>query len=80
PEGERAVFLGEGGWSAAVPLLDRAERLARVRAAIHRHEGEADPEVRTPMPGTVVSIAVENGQDVEAGQALVSVEAMKMEH
>lgn len=78
--GERTVFLGERGWSVALPVLGRAERLARVRAAIHRHEGEADPEVRTPMPGTVVSVAVEQGQRVEAGQALVSVEAMKMEH
>jgi acetyl-CoA/propionyl-CoA carboxylase biotin carboxyl carrier protein len=80
PAGERTVFLGDGGWSLAVPVLERAERVARLRAAVHRHEGEADPEVRTPMPGTVVSVAVEHGQRVEAGQALVSVEAMKMEH
>jgi acetyl-CoA/propionyl-CoA carboxylase biotin carboxyl carrier protein len=78
--GERTVFLGDRGWSVALPVLGRAERLARVRAAVHRHEGEADPEVRTPMPGTVVSVAVENGQRVEEGQPLVSVEAMKMEH
>ena len=78
--GERTLFLGEGGWSVALPVLGRAERLARVRAAVHRHEGEADPDVRTPMPGTVVSIAVEPGQSVEPGQPLVSVEAMKMEH
>ncbi|GAB4099203.1 biotin carboxylase N-terminal domain-containing protein [Sinomonas halotolerans] len=77
---ERTVFLGEGGWSVALPVLDRAGRLERVRAALHRHEGEADPQVRTPMPGTVVSVSVENGARVEAGQALVSVEAMKMEH
>nr|WP_245827848.1 biotin carboxylase N-terminal domain-containing protein [Sinomonas mesophila] len=78
--GERTLFLGEAGWAAALPVLGRAERLERVRAAVHRHEGEADPDVRTPMPGTVVSIAVEPGQAVEAGQPLVSVEAMKMEH
>ena len=33
-----------------------------------------------PMPGTVVSIAVEEGQDVKAGEALCVVEAMKMEN
>jgi 3-methylcrotonyl-CoA carboxylase alpha subunit len=32
------------------------------------------------MPGTVVAIAVEVGQRVTAGQRLVVVEAMKMEH
>jgi propionyl-CoA carboxylase alpha chain len=33
-----------------------------------------------PMPGTVVRVAVETGAHVEAGQPLVAVEAMKMEH
>lgn len=33
-----------------------------------------------PMPGLVVSIAVEEGDEVEAGQALATVEAMKMEN
>jgi acetyl-CoA/propionyl-CoA carboxylase biotin carboxyl carrier protein len=77
---ERTVLLGEGGWSVGLPVLDRQARLGRVLAAVHRHEGEADPEVRTPMPGTVVSVAVEQGQHVEEGQPLVAVEAMKMEH
>ena len=49
-------------------------------AAIQREEGTADPEVRSPMPGTVVSVAVSNGDTVAAGQVLLSVEAMKMEH
>ncbi|WP_138443745.1 acetyl/propionyl/methylcrotonyl-CoA carboxylase subunit alpha [Sinomonas susongensis] len=78
--GSRTVFLGQGGWSVALPVLDRAQRLARVLGGIHRHDGEASPEVRSPMPGTVVSVAVAPGQSVEAGQPLVSVEAMKMEH
>ena len=33
-----------------------------------------------PMPGLVVSINVEEGQDVKAGEALAVVEAMKMEN
>ncbi len=33
-----------------------------------------------PMPGLVVSIAVEEGEQVEAGQTLAVVEAMKMEN
>jgi acetyl-CoA/propionyl-CoA carboxylase biotin carboxyl carrier protein len=77
------VLLGDGGWSVALPLLDRAQRLERILAAARhgtRRVGEASPEVRTPMPGTVISIAVEPGQDVSPGQPLVSVEAMKMEH
>ena len=33
-----------------------------------------------PMPGLVVSIAVSEGDEVEEGQALATVEAMKMEN
>jgi propionyl-CoA carboxylase alpha chain len=33
-----------------------------------------------PMPGTVVRVAVEQGQQVEAGAELLVLEAMKMEH
>ena len=32
------------------------------------------------MPGTVVSVSVSNGDTVAAGQVLLAVEAMKMEH
>ena len=38
------------------------------------------PEVVSPLPGTVVVVAVSEGDHVEAGDALVVVEAMKMEH
>ncbi|MGB8196735.1 MAG: acetyl/propionyl/methylcrotonyl-CoA carboxylase subunit alpha [Acidimicrobiales bacterium] len=37
-------------------------------------------DVRSPMPGTVVSVATEDGAEVHVGQALVVVSAMKMEH
>jgi propionyl-CoA carboxylase alpha chain len=33
-----------------------------------------------PMPGTVVSVALEVGQQVEAGQPVLVLEAMKMQH
>ncbi|MEN8581348.1 biotin carboxylase N-terminal domain-containing protein [Burkholderia sp. RS01] len=74
------VYVGNGGWSCGLDVLTRESRLARVLAAIEREEGVADPEVRSPMPGTVVSVSVHNGDAVEAGQVLLSVEAMKMEH
>jgi propionyl-CoA carboxylase alpha chain len=33
-----------------------------------------------PMPGLIVSIAVEEGQEIQEGQALCTIEAMKMEN
>ncbi|MGI8522788.1 MAG: biotin carboxylase N-terminal domain-containing protein [Nocardioides sp.] len=40
----------------------------------------ASGSLLAPMPGTVVSVAVEEGADVAAGQTVVVLEAMKMQH
>ncbi|KUM40506.1 biotin carboxylase N-terminal domain-containing protein [Arthrobacter sp. EpRS71] len=83
PGGRNSVqelFVGNDGWSCRLEVLDRAARLRRMLAGIQRDEDAADPEVRSPMPGTVVSVSVANGDTVEEGQPLLAVEAMKMEH
>jgi 3-methylcrotonyl-CoA carboxylase alpha subunit len=40
----------------------------------------ADGDVRAPMPGKVVSVSVKKGASVKQGDALLTLEAMKMEH
>lgn len=40
----------------------------------------AGGEVRAPMPGLVLDVLVEEGEDVEAEQGLLVLEAMKMEN
>ena len=58
---------------AALRFEDVAlERVARSDAAA--------PELRSPMPGSVVAVHAEDGAAVTAGQPVLSVEAMKMEH
>ncbi|KAA0018405.1 acetyl-CoA carboxylase biotin carboxylase subunit [Antrihabitans cavernicola] len=42
------------------------------------HAGDA--EITSPMPGSVIAVQVESGAGVKAGDAIVVVEAMKMEH
>jgi len=37
-------------------------------------------EVKAPMPGTVLSVAVKSGDSVKEGQTLLVLEAMKMEN
>ncbi|MDP9886658.1 acetyl-CoA/propionyl-CoA carboxylase biotin carboxyl carrier protein [Pseudarthrobacter enclensis] len=74
------LFFGNDGWSCHLEVLTREARLERVLAAVQRQEGAADPQVRSPMPGTVVAVPVSDGDTVQAGEVLLSVEAMKMEH
>ena len=45
-----------------------------------RATGEARGSLHAPMPGKVIRVEVEVGATVEEGQALVVMEAMKMEH
>jgi acetyl-CoA/propionyl-CoA carboxylase, biotin carboxylase, biotin carboxyl carrier protein len=40
----------------------------------------ANPKLRSPMPGAVVAVFVSDGDFVEAGTPILSIEAMKMEH
>jgi acetyl-CoA/propionyl-CoA carboxylase biotin carboxyl carrier protein len=42
------------------------------------HSGDAD--IVSPMPGAIVAVGVSDGATVEAGEVVVAVEAMKMEH
>ncbi|MGO4593393.1 biotin carboxylase N-terminal domain-containing protein [Leifsonia sp. 2TAF2] len=74
------VWLARNGRSRPLRLRDRATRLAERLAAVDRGTLAAHPELRSPMPGTVVAVPVEAGARVEAGDTVVVVEAMKMEH
>jgi biotin carboxyl carrier protein len=56
-------------------------RTMRLRKAAEVTGGPAGPaQVTAPMPGKVVEVLVEEGQEVEEGQGLIVVEAMKMEN
>lgn len=75
-----SIWVAEHGIASEVILRDRAVQLADHRATISRPEGAPDPDVRAPMPGTVVAVNVASGDSVLTGQVLLTVEAMKMEH
>ncbi|HHX84275.1 MAG TPA: acetyl/propionyl/methylcrotonyl-CoA carboxylase subunit alpha [Actinomycetales bacterium] len=63
---------GDGGtWDLRLlPLID---------SRIH-DSGAADGEIRSPMPGSVIAVFAADGDEVTAGQNILAVEAMKMEH
>jgi acetyl-CoA/propionyl-CoA carboxylase biotin carboxyl carrier protein len=66
----------EGSW---VRTRD-GDFLVEAPPRIRRGRGPAAPSLASPMPGTVVAAHVADGETVAEGQAVISVEAMKMEH
>ena len=92
-DGENLPASGKVGdvdlWGLCVHQGDRITILGRdEEAAFHILDPRAAPtgtaagggQLVAPMPGTVAAVAVTTGQQVTAGQTLVVVEAMKMEH
>ncbi|GLK85127.1 acetyl-CoA carboxylase biotin carboxylase subunit [Ancylobacter defluvii] len=73
------VALGHRGVAvAAVVYTEREAELAALMP--EKLEPGSGKQLLCPMPGLVVSIAVSEGQEVKAGEALAVVEAMKMEN
>ena len=62
-------------WQGELVQVRRYDAIAEAEAA-HAHHGG----LGAPMNGSIVRILVQPGQSVEAGAALVVLEAMKMEH
>ena len=63
----------------APPHAELARR-RRERSRAGAYGGAGKDAVVSPMQGTVLAVEVEEGQEVEAGQVLCIVEAMKMEN
>jgi biotin carboxyl carrier protein len=73
PEGLTASVAGR---RFAVEVRDPRDASRNSRAAI----GSGRQNVTAPMPGKVVRVLVEKGDQVDVGQGLVVVEAMKMQN
>ena len=82
--GKVTVGLKRGGDDVVVVAAEVAEaRSARVAALAQRARGAAAAgplTIRSPMPGRLVKVLVKVGDKIAAGQAVVVVEAMKMEN
>jgi len=63
-----------------VPTEDGTINARKATKASRRPRATSDNHVTTPMPGRIVAIPVKEGQQVEAGDTLLVVEAMKMEN
>jgi acetyl-CoA/propionyl-CoA carboxylase biotin carboxyl carrier protein len=78
--GKRIEVTLPAGFSAGAPAAGSGGKAAPRRSA-KRGAGAAasGDDLASPMQGTIVKIAVEEGQRVEAGELVVVLEAMKME-
>ena len=76
------VFFELNGQPRTIKVTDRAHG-AGVLGSGQVRQIKADPadplQIGAPMPGTLSSLAIREGQKVQAGDTLLSIEAMKME-
>lgn len=76
-KGDEVAVLVRG----QVTVVDVAdERRLRLRAGAAQFKVEGRQVICAPMPGKVVKLLVQVGDEVKEGQGLVVVEAMKMEN
>jgi biotin carboxyl carrier protein len=83
---EAVVEEHDGLWQVLIrgeqyPVLvvdERSQRLANARGSFTAPEGEMI--IASPMPGTIVAVAVSEGDHVSEGDKVVILESMKMEN
>jgi pyruvate carboxylase subunit B len=74
-----AYTLWLDGWRFEVEALD--ERTRAIRELSGASAGPSGPApLKAPMPGLIVRVNVQVGDQVQAGQGIVVMEAMKMEN
>ena len=74
------VVLPAGlGLAAGAPAAGSAKKAAKRGGSGAKKAAATGDALTSPMQGTIVKVAVEEGQRVEAGELMVVLEAMKME-
>ncbi len=74
--GETRYVVAVGGREYGVRLFDLRSR--RRRGTMEG--GEGPQEILAPMPGRVVKVLAAEGQDVQSGEGILVIEAMKMQN
>lgn len=74
------VVLPAGlGLNAGTPTATGAKKAAKRAGTGAKKTAATGDALTSPMQGTIVKVAVEEGRQVEAGELIVVLEAMKME-
>jgi acetyl-CoA/propionyl-CoA carboxylase biotin carboxyl carrier protein len=75
-----ALWVHADGAAHRLRPVSRRDALERRLADEAGPAAAAHPDLRAPMPGAVVAVHVSDGARVQAGERIVTIEAMKMEH
>ncbi len=76
---KKLFYLNINGKRLSVLLSDRFDTLVK-KMGLNLHEGQKVKDIKAPMPGMVLDILVEEGQNIEKGDPMIILEAMKMEN
>ncbi|MDT8715065.1 pyruvate carboxylase [Clostridium sp. 19966] len=78
-EGNRTLFFEVDGFRREIKIKDKNSK--RLNEVIETKFADADNpnEIGAPIPGTILSVLVKEGDKVKENDALIIVEAMKME-
>ncbi|GAA4471774.1 acetyl/propionyl/methylcrotonyl-CoA carboxylase subunit alpha [Enteractinococcus fodinae] len=74
------VWLASRDFTGAVTVLDHKAQVVDALVNMDALQQGIDPQVRAPLPGTVTAVHLPDGTAVSAGDPVVTIEAMKMEH
>jgi len=83
---EAFVYFEENRWRVMLqgnlyPVLVEDEREKRLRAASGNTVSQTgEYHLKAPMPGIIISVPVESGQEIRAGDTLAILESMKMQN
>lgn len=76
-DGQYQVLMSDRMYEGTV--LDERAQLMLSRGG-GGEEGSGEISIRSPMPGLIVMVPVEEGQEVKKGQTVVILESMKMQN
>lgn len=77
-EGSDITFTLNGAW-ATITVKDE-QQLLLDKLGFKSGDAAAEGSLKSPMPGKILSIIVSEGEEVEKGQRVAILEAMKMEN
>ncbi len=77
-KGERSVFFNLNGFPREIEVVD--ESIASAQSSRPKVDPMSDSQIGANMPGKVLAVNVQAGDEIEKGQVVLVTESMKMEY